>query len=63
MQSALCCVHVYLYNAWLVVIMIISGHALMGTEGRNTFPFMDREPKYYSLFWGPGITDDFFLLN
>lgn len=45
------------------IIMIISGHALSSTEGRATFPFMDREPKYYSLFWGPGFTDDFFLLN
>lgn len=54
--------HVYLYNAWLIV-MIISEHALIGTEGRTTFPFMDREPKYYSLFWGAGITDAVFLLN
>ena len=55
--------HVYLYNAWLIVIMIISGHALSSTEGRATFPLMDREPKYYSLFWGPGFADDVFLLK
>lgn len=44
--------------------MIISGHALMGTEGRTTFPFMDRSQNITLSFGDLGLLmTSFFLIN